>query len=125
MGGHQKSTRLFSVNLPTVLGEWCRKEDLNLRPIAYEATALPTELFRQAFENATQSWFNPHGDGLFRLDHLYTSAIYYTSFRYWWATLSNAVGRRLITPTLNRFPSQLNPALNRLAGSATATKYDQ
>ena len=26
---------------------WCRKEDLNLRPIAYEATALPTELFRQ------------------------------------------------------------------------------
>lgn len=25
---------------------WCRKEDLNLRPIAYEATALPTELFR-------------------------------------------------------------------------------
>ena len=25
---------------------WCRKEDSNLRPIAYEATALPTELFR-------------------------------------------------------------------------------
>ena len=26
---------------------WCRKEDLNLRLIAYEATALPTELFRR------------------------------------------------------------------------------
>jgi hypothetical protein len=30
---------------------WCRKEDLNLRPIAYEATALPTELFRRAGKN--------------------------------------------------------------------------
>ena len=28
------------------MGRWCRKEDSNLRPIAYEATALPTELFR-------------------------------------------------------------------------------
>ena len=32
---------------------WCRKEDLNLRPIAYEATALPTELFRQITEKAS------------------------------------------------------------------------
>ena len=30
---------------------WCRKEDLNLRPIAYEATALPTELFRQNLDS--------------------------------------------------------------------------
>ena len=29
---------------------WCRKEDSNLRPIAYEATALPTELFRHVWE---------------------------------------------------------------------------
>ena len=39
---------LVSISYKDVfLGNWCRKEDLNLRPIAYEATALPTELFRQ------------------------------------------------------------------------------
>ena len=31
----------------SIMVVWCRKEDSNLRPIAYEATALPTELFRQ------------------------------------------------------------------------------
>ena len=43
------STRAWEVHLCArnrPFKKWCRKVDSNHRPIAYEATALPTELFR-------------------------------------------------------------------------------
>ena len=42
-----KTTAGLPIFASRKIGSWCRKEDSNLRPIAYEATALPTELSRR------------------------------------------------------------------------------
>ena len=45
---------------------WCRKEESNLRPMHYECTALPTELFRQL--DTTKRVENAHGRIIIKQD---------------------------------------------------------
>lgn len=68
--------------------EWCRKEELNLRPAVYETAALPTELFRHNLWLDTSKPRNMH-EGRQLMDYRFNANTRLTQVYQFFAILIN------------------------------------